>query len=108
MKLGDRIKLHSERQPLLSSGEVEVIDGEFIVIGVSYGMPHCFGKDSWGQGFNSFDIAKEDGTRPDLVKVASIYVPTPNFLDMDKVEDLHHDRRVVKWEVLATQRKEVI
>ena len=35
MKLGDRIKLHWEKKGMFSDSEPEIVDGEFIVIGVS-------------------------------------------------------------------------
>lgn len=99
MKLGDRIQLHIERKNTFNDG-VTVTDDEFIVLGVAYGMAHCFGEDMWSNGFNSFEYGKREDNRPDIVLHGSVYVPTPDYLDMNKVTDLHADNKVVSWEVL--------
>ena len=88
MKLGDKIKLHWEKKGMFSDSEPEIVDGEFIVIGVSYGMPHYFGKDYWSQGFNSFEYAEVDPEQPDPVKRGSVYVPDASYLDKKAMSEL--------------------
>jgi hypothetical protein len=101
MKLGDKIKLHIERSPTFSDGKTDITDGEFVVIGISYKRAHCFGDDMWSHGLNSFEYGKKEEGRPDIVREGAIYVPTPDFLDMNEVSDLHHDKKVVSWKVLS-------
>lgn len=103
MKLGDRIKLHWEKKGMFSDSEPEIVDGEFIVIGVSYGMPHCFGDDQWSSGFNSFEYAEADPKQPDLVRRGSVYVPDASYLDKKIVSDLAYDKKTVSWEVIEEE-----
>jgi hypothetical protein len=100
MNLGDRIKLHIERKPTFASGKPDITDGEFIVIGVDRGLPHCFSDTCWSKGFNSFEYGEHQEGRPDIVLIGSVYVPTPSYLDKQIVEDMHFDNKVVSWEVL--------
>lgn len=99
MKLKDKIYLKIERKSGLSD-KTKTIEGEFTVIGVSYGLPHCFGKDMYSNGFNSFEYAKEEEGRPDVVSQGAIYVPTPNMLDESEMTDLYYDKKIVSWKVL--------
>ena len=103
MKLGDKIKLHWERKVVFSDSEQQIFDGEFIVIGVSYGMSYCFGDGSWTRGFNSFDYAEVDPERPDLVRRGSIYLPDASYLDKKIVSDLTYDKKIVSWEVIEEE-----
>lgn len=100
MKLGDKIKLHIERQPMFADGKPDITDGVFTVIGISYGLPHCFSTDSWSQGFNSFEYGQEEADRPDIVRKGSVYVISPDQLDLQKMDELHYDKKVVSWEIL--------
>lgn len=104
MKLGDKIKLHWEKKGMFSDSEPTIVDGEFIVIGVRYGMSHCFGKDYWSQGFNSFEYAEVDHEGTDLVKRGSIYVPDGSYLDKKIVIDLNYDKKTVSWEVIGANQ----
>ena len=106
MKLGDKIKLHWERKGMFSDSEPEIVDGEFIVIGVSRGMPHCYGRDSWSQGFNSFEYAEVDPERPDLVRRGRVYVPDASYLDKKIMSDLNYDKKTVSWEIIDKHFKE--
>lgn len=99
MKLGDRIQLKVSKQKTFEDG-YDVDEDEYVIIGVSYGMAHCFGKDMWSRGFNSFEYGKREDGRPDIVKRGSVYVPTPDYLDMKEVKDLHYDKKIVDWTVL--------
>ena len=101
MRLGDRIKLHFEKKPMFEDGEPTIVDGEFIVIGISYELPHCFNDSLWSHGFNSFEYGERQDDRPDIVRMGSIYVPTPEYLDKTAVDDLHYDKKIVSWEVLS-------
>lgn len=103
MKLGDRIKLHWEEKGMFADSEPQIVDGEFIVIGVSYGMSYCFGDDSWTRGFNSFDYAEVDPERPDPVRRGSIYLPDASYLDKKTVSDLNYDKKTVSWEVIEEE-----
>ena len=105
MNLGDKVKLHIKRKQTFSD-EVDVTDGEFIIIGIGKGLPHCFGDSSWSQGFNHFDYGEEVDGRPDIVQKGSIYVPNPNYLDEAVVKNLHYNYIVVSWEILAPPVKE--
>jgi hypothetical protein len=100
VKLGDRIKLHYEREQMFGDGKPKIVDGEFTIIGVSYGLPHCFSEDLWSPGFNHFDYGEHQDEQPDIVLRGSIYVPTPDYLDKTVVDDLHYDKKAVSWEVL--------
>lgn len=99
MNLGDRIKLHIERKPTFGN-KPDIEDGEFIVIGVDRGLPHCFNTDSWSQGFNCFKYGEHQEGRPDVVYLGSVYVPNPSYLDKSVVEDLHYDNKTVSWEII--------
>ena len=103
MKLGDKIKLHWEKKGMFSDSEPEIVDGEFIVIGVRYGMPHWFGNDNWSTGLNSFEYAETDPERPDLIKCGSVYVPDASYLDKKVVNDLVYDKKTVSWEVIEEE-----
>ena len=105
MKLGDKIKLHWEKKGMFSDSEPTIVDGEFIVIGVSRGMPHCFGKNSWSQGFNSFEYAEVDPERPDLVRRGSVYVPDASYLDKKTISDLTCYNKTVSWEIIDKHRE---
>ena len=105
MKLGDKIRLHYEKRKTFSD-DMEVVDGEFTITGVSYGLPHCFNKDLWSPGYNHFDYGEEQEGRPDIVQLGSIYVPTPDYLDKQTVKNLHYDKKTVRWEVLQAKLKE--
>ena len=102
MKLGDKIKLHYEKKGLFKDSEPEIVDGEFTIISVSYGLPHCFSEDS-SNGFNSFDYAEPQEGRPDIVRLGSIYVPTPEYLDKQVVKDLNYDKKMISWEILEAK-----
>lgn len=105
MKLGDKIRLHIEREKLFDD-KPDVTDGVFTVIGVKYGLPHCFNDDSWSGGFNSFEYAEDVDGRPDIVLRGSIYVPTPDYLDKDSVENMVCDRKTVSWELISPKDKD--
>lgn len=103
MKLGDKIKLHWEQKGMFSDSEPKIVDGEFIVIGVSCGMPHCFGDSSWSKGFNSFEYAEVDPERPDPVRRGRVYVPDASYLDKKIMSDLNYDKKTVSWEIIEEQ-----
>ena len=98
MKLGDRIQLRIETKSL--NGDLKVVEDEFVVIGVSYGMAHCFGDSMWSYGFNSFEYGKHEDGRPDIVRKGSIYVPVPEYLEKPVMKEMHHDNKTVSWEIL--------
>ena len=100
MNIGDKIKLRWEKEGMFSDSEPQIVDGEFIIIGVSYGMPHCFGDSSCSPGFNSFDYAEVDPERPDPVRRGSVYVPDASYLDEKTMSDLTYDKKIVSWEVI--------
>lgn len=100
MKLGDKIKLHFERKPMFTDSKPDIVDGEFTIIGVKYGVAHCFGDDSWSQGYNSFVYGEVQDDRPDIVLLGSVYVPDPSYLDEAVIKDLHYDNKTVSWELL--------
>jgi hypothetical protein len=101
MKLGDRIKIHFEKEPMFEDGKPTIVDGEFTIIGVSYGLPHCFSEHCWSPGFNSFEYGEQEDGRPDIVSRGSVFVPTPDYLDRTVVNDLCYDKKTVNWEILA-------
>ena len=103
MNIGDKIKLRWEKEGMFSDSEPQIVDGEFIVIEVSYGMPHCFGDSSWSRGFNSFDYAEIDPERPDPVRRGSVYVPDASYLDEKTMSDLTYDKKIVSWEVIEEE-----
>ena len=103
MKLGEQItlKINFTR----SYGKIKDIDGVYTVIGVSYGMPHCFNKDSWSPGFNSFEYGELQQGRPDIVKVGSIFVPDASYLDEPVVENMEYDNKIVSWRLASYDRE---
>ena len=103
MKLGDKIKLHFERKGMSSDSKPEIVDGEFIVIGIDYGMPHCFGDSCWSKGFNSFEYAEADPERPYPVGRGRVFVPDASYLDKKIMRDLTYDNKTVSWEVIEEQ-----
>lgn len=107
MRLNDKIKLHIEKKKTFSD-ELDIVDGEFVIIGVSYGLPHCFNSNSWSQGFNSFQYGEIQEGRPDIVLLGSVYVPTPEFLDEDVVENMVYDNKTVSWEIIYDNPKYTI
>ena len=106
MRLGDKIKLHYERKPMFSTDKPDVVDGVFTIIGVSNGLPHCFSESSWSPGFNSFEYGEEKEGRPDVVRLGSVFVPTPDYLDKSVVENLVYDKKTITWEILDSQNPE--
>lgn len=101
MKLGDKIKLHYERKATFSD-KLEVVDGVFTIISVSYELPHCFGNKSWSPGFNSFEYGEEQAGRPDVVRLGSIYVPSHEYLDKQSMNKMTYNNKTVSWEILTT------
>lgn len=101
MKLGDIIKLDIERKPLSDNVEPVRITGEFIVLGISLGLSHCFNDDLWSPGFNSFEYGERQKGRPDTVRLGSVYVPKPANLDQTVMKDLVCDNKKVSWEVVG-------
>lgn len=100
MKLGDKIELHIERKGLFKDFKPDITDGEFIVIEISTSLAHCFSDNCYTNGFNHFDYAERQDNRPDVVRRGSVYVPTPEILDSNVMEDLHYDNKVTSWKVL--------
>jgi len=100
MKLGDRIRLHIEKEPMFSDRKPEIIDGEFVIIALGSSLPHCFNTGSWSTGFSHFEYGEQQDGRPDIVRIGSVYVPTPDFLDRSNVENLYYDKKIVSWEIL--------
>ena len=99
MKLGDKIKLHIEKEKTFG-GEPEIIDGEFTVIELGSSLPHCFSKDCWSGGFTHFAYGKYEEGKPDIVLQGSIYLPSTEMLDKEVMEKLHWDKKTVSWEII--------
>ncbi len=108
MNLGDKIKLHIERKSTFGKDKPDITDGEFTVIGVDRGLPHCFNDDLWSQGFNSFKYGEHQDGRPDIVLLGSVYVPTPAQLDEIVMEGLHYDNKIVSWEIVTNKQEYAI
>jgi len=99
MNLGDTINLKIEYKPTFKDGEATIKEGDFVVIGISKGMPHCFGDDSWSGGFSSFEYGDYEEGRPDVVRRGSVYVPSARYLDYKVMDNLNYDKKIVSWKV---------